>query len=422
MSGLPLYVIIISEHNLAELRACLRYRPQRLWMVVTPAMRRQAERFARVLAPLLPETAIHQFGLEDETPLSGIFVDNVLAWSCHHFLPRLQDDPDAGAAVLNMTGGTKALSFTLAQTYPWAELHYQPHQTVGSHLERYLLEAGGKVRVLERVNLSGVEATPLDIARLYMDTLRVHSPNTVSVNNLSLAVALDRLEAQKHTAARGEDNSSAWAWLLPHLERIWFHEDHPASTRHVRLQRSILRTPPAELEQLLERLSALAPPGTLSWDAREVAIPTARHKPSADWRRWISGGWFEQLVEHWLLEGGVPKVNLAPNIQLKQGESQGREADMLLLHRNTLHVVELKADLPANETLGRFEEQLSSLSGTLGKVAKVLVVGPAVRRRHTAEQWLEFRLRCLDNQVNLIELEGAESLAGLMPWVRPHAA
>ena len=34
----------------------------------------------------------------------------------------------------------------------------------------------------------------------------------------------------------------------------------------------------------------------------------------------VSGGWFEQLVEHWLLEGGVARTSLAPNIQLKQGE------------------------------------------------------------------------------------------------------
>lgn len=79
MTGLPLYVINISDHNQAEFRACLHYQPKRLWMVVTPAIHKQADRLERVLTPHFPDTRIFQLGAEDASPLTGDFVGNVLA-------------------------------------------------------------------------------------------------------------------------------------------------------------------------------------------------------------------------------------------------------------------------------------------------------------------------------------------------------
>lgn len=415
MDRLPLYVVIISDHNLAELRACLHYRPKRLWMVVTAPMLNQAKRLERVLAAHLPDTRITQLGQEEDAPLNGDFISDVRAWSERHLLPRLRADTDAAKAVLNMTGGTKPLAFMLAQSYPWAELHYQPFLPQASRLERYRLGMQGEIQVMERLELAPGLASPKDIAQLYMDHIRTHSPNPLSRKPASLALAVARLEAQKVLGSDHAIDPGGWNLLTPVLERIWFQTDFPPGEKHFTLDRRQHGLQDERVTRLLEKLAELAPPETLSWDDGSLRLPTPNHKPSSAWRRWISGGWFEQLVEHWLREGGVAPDNLVANIQLKPGESQGREADMLLLHRNILHVLELKADLPVNETLGRFEEQLSSLSGTLGKTAKVLVVGPAVRRRQSDRQWLEFRLRCKDNQVQLIELEEAGSLGGVMP-------
>lgn len=415
MSRLPLYVIIISDHNLAELRACLHYRPERLWMVVTPAMHKQAKRLERVLKQHLPDTRISQLGSEEESSLTGDFVENVMAWSRTHLLPKLQADPDSAHPVFNMTGGTKPLSFILAQAYPWAELHYQPFHTAASWLERFRLSPDGVASVLERVDLSMQDINPLDIALLYMDDIRAHSPNPVSSHARSLQLAHERLEAQKTLQSNALDDASGWALLTPLLEKLWFLEDWPPGKSHVYISWEEAGFPDNRVKVLLTRLAELAPPGTLQVDDNGMELPTPRHKKSAAWQRWVSGGWFEQLVEHWLLEGGVARTSLAPNIQLKQGDSQGREADMLLLHRNRLHVVELKSDLAERQQLGGSENQLSSLSDTLGKTSKVLVVGPAVRRRHTPEQWLEFRLRCVDNNVSLIELEGPRALDPLLP-------
>ena len=61
MTGKCLYVIIVSEHNVAELRACLHLKPIRIWLIVTQRMRKQAARLRCVLAIKLPDSQIFSF-------------------------------------------------------------------------------------------------------------------------------------------------------------------------------------------------------------------------------------------------------------------------------------------------------------------------------------------------------------------------
>lgn len=410
MMPLSLYVIIVSDHNLAELRACLFYQPREVWMVVTSTMQNQARRFERELKSVLPHTITRQWGLEPDFPLQGEFFANALDWLQRIFIPPLKTHPASSQAVLNMTGGTKILALALVQAYAWHELHYQPFQKDKALLDRLrLCLPQGTLAFIGQEDLSVENVSPLTVARLYMNDIQELEANPIVHHAHSLALAEEHLAAEVNPL-----NYKAWTALQTALEKIWSQSQNQ---KHVTVARSDLLCPFDELEHLLIRLRELCPnTNVLSWTPEVVCLPTQHHKESKYWRKWVSGVWFEQLVEAWLRKGGIADKHIKAQVQLRFGEkisSTEREADILLLRKNSLHVLELKVDLPVNYRIGQFEEQLSSLADHLGKTTKILIFGPAVKRRLTPEQWDGFQRRCLQKQVRLIELNQYEDLKSL---------
>jgi hypothetical protein len=92
-----------------------------------------------------------------------------------------------------------------------------------------------------------------------------------------------------------------------------------------------------------------------------------------------------------------------------QIDPQGQETDTLLQYKNKLYIIEIKADIPLNKTLGDMENQLTSLAMRLGKIENVLILSPAIRRRYNDEQWLRFELRCKNKNVRLYVVDTQSS-------------
>lgn len=144
-------------------------------------------------------------------------------------------------------------------------------------------------------------------------------------------------------------------------------------------------------------------------------MPFSSHKPYEKWRKWVSGDWYEQLIEHWLThEYHINSEHILTNVQLSNTtDRQGQESDTLLQYHNKLYVIEIKADIPKYKTLGEMESQLTSLSGQLGKVEKVLIVSPMLKAKYSNEQWLSFKLRCKGKNVKLLTVGTKEDLKEL---------
>ena len=74
------YVVLVSDHNLAELRACLYFKPHHVWLIATQRMQVEAQRFRQVLQSKLPQTDIHQIGDSAQMSLQGERANEVAAW------------------------------------------------------------------------------------------------------------------------------------------------------------------------------------------------------------------------------------------------------------------------------------------------------------------------------------------------------
>lgn len=395
-----LYVVIVSEHNLAELRACVHFQPQSIWLITSDRMIKSAQRLNRILEKKLPNSRLEILGHSPEQPLKGEFMAEVGVWVMQYLQPRLQQQNHSDC-ILNMTGGTKALSFVLTQAYPWQELHYQPFQDSEAYLERLQLLSPQSPQSLARVDLSAAAISPVENALLYVQDAKPHSRNPISDHPDSLALALLLLEAQQANR-HSLSVANFWGKITPLLNQIWqvkYPKEQPYVACELPAQ---LREHPNFIQFIarINQLHAKKPAIVLTETGMKIA--TKQNHSLEHWRKWVEGGWFEQLVAHWLAEAGIESQNMVVNVQLiPEDNEQGQETDILLQHRNSLYVLELKADLPETKTVAEFENQITSLSSALGKVKKVLVLAPAVKNRLTDEQWTFFEARCQSKQVKL---------------------
>lgn len=395
-----LYVIIVSEHNLAELRACIYFQPQSIWLITSARMAKPAQRLQRILDKKLPNSCLEILGNGPEQPLKGEFMEEVSAWVTECLQSRLQQQ-DNSDCILNMTGGTKALSFVLTRAYAWQELHYQPFQDSEAYLERLQLLAPQSPQSVARVDLSAATISPVDNALLYFQEVIPHSRNPISEHKDSLALALLRLEAQQSNLHLPL-TANFWEAITPLLNNVW-QVKYPKERPYIacELPAQLIKNP--DFIQFIARINQLNPKKlALVLTEAGVEIATKQNNQLKHWRQWVEGGWFEQLVAHWLIEAGIESHNMAINVQLiLEDNKQGQEADILFQHRNSLYVLELKADLPKTKTVAELENQITSLSAALGKVKKVLVLAPAVKKHLTEEQWRFFEARCQSKHVRL---------------------
>ncbi|MCP5175192.1 MAG: hypothetical protein H6996_08815 [Moraxellaceae bacterium] len=395
---MDLYVLIVSDHNLAELRACLYYKPRHIWLVASNKMQQVAQRLFNVLKTQCTDAQIEILQALAHVPFEGNTLQETDAWLRQVFVPKIElfNAHVKRPCVLNMTGGTKKLSYLLTRAYGWQEIHYQPFGNKVP-LERFCLSAQG-LDILPYIDLANVTISPKDNALLYMDFVRPHTPNPIRKHTNSLAVALSRLE-----------HAPEWKKITDLLEEGW-QQNSTAKFVSIVCSQAIN----TEFVCLLNSVNSHQHP-PLNLDNNVLTMPSVNHKSFQKWRKWVSGDWYEQLIEHWLIHDyQINPKDILTNVQLSNTtDPQGQESDTLLQYNNKLYVIEIKADIPQFKTLGEMESQLTSLSGQLGKVENVLIVSPMLKAKYSNEQWLGFELRCKGKNVKLLTVGTKEDLKPL---------
>lgn len=302
MHPIPHYFIILSEHNIAEYRACLDLQPQNVHLIVTEwvASKNAHTRFKNTLEQSKEfRGKIHEIGFQSDSQLIGERTEEIQMWLDTVFKAYCAEHNIAHNAILNITGGTKILSQLLAaQTGIWQELHYQAFQRDSNqiHIDRLNpdnLAFLGEIVLSNRFSLR-------DSLKLYADKIKKHSPNPIIEHPDSLPLAQMRFAAQ---SMKQPENGNLFPAVMPVLENAWTQEDHQDQKEILLEWQKFRLAQPDELKPFLEKLINLIDlQGQIRLDEKGLILPTKYNKNSQiarqihDWRKWISGDWFEQLI------------------------------------------------------------------------------------------------------------------------------
>lgn len=415
MSQIQHYFIILSEHNIAEYRACLHLQPQNVHLIVTDwvAGKHAHIRFKNTLEQSEQfHGKIHELGLQSGGKLFGERTEEIQMWLDTVFKAYCAEHHIANNAILNITGGTKILSQMLAaQTGIWQELHYQAFQRSSNqiHIDRLNpdnLAFLGEIVLPNRFSLR-------DGLKLYADEIKKHSPNPIAKHPDSLPLAHMRFAAQ---SMKQPENGNLFPAIIPVLKEAW--KKNPEDQKEILLEWQ--KFEPARLDELkpfLKRLiNLIDPQDRIRLDEKGLILPLQYNKKSQIgrqihyWNKWISGDWFEQLIYTWFKENGVTDESLETGLQIKQGESQGNETDILLFHKNQLIFCELKSDLSSESKLADPLRQVIDQSHNMGKVRRVLILSPVIKDNAKPQQWTEFERNCAAKNIQIIIAGNKESL------------
>ena len=410
MSQIQHYFIILSEHNIAEYRACLHLRPQNVHLIVTDwvAGKNAHIRFKNTLEQSEQfHGKIHELGLQSGGKLFGERTEEIQNWLNTVFKAYCAEHHIANNAILNITGGTKILSQMLAaQTGIWQELHYQAFQRSSNqiHIDRLNpdnLAFLGEIVLPNRFSLR-------DGLKLYADEIKKHSPNPIAKHPDSLPLAQMRFAAQ---SMKQPENGNLFPAIIPVLKEAW--KKNPEDQKEILLEwQKFEPARPDELKPFLERLiNLIDPQDRIHLDEKGLILPAKYNNKNLNyWKKWISGDWFEQLIYTWFKENGVTDESLETGLQIKQGESQGNETDILLFHKNQLIFCELKSDLSSESKLAYPLRQVIDQSHNMGKVRRVLILSPVIKDNAKPQQWMEFERNCAAKNIQIIIAGNKESL------------
>lgn len=410
MSQIQHYFIILSEHNIAEYRACLHLQPQNVHLIVTDwvAGKHAHIRFKNTLEQSEQfHGKIHELGLQSGGKLFGERTEEIQMWLDTVFKAYCAEHHIANNAILNITGGTKILSQMLAaQTGIWQELHYQAFQRSSNqiHIDRLNpdnLAFLGEIVLPNRFSLR-------DGLKLYADEIKKHSPNPIAKHPDSLPLAHMRFAAQ---SMKQPENGNLFPAIIPVLKEAW--KKNPEDQKEILLEwQEFGLAQPDELKPFLERLiNLIDPQDRIRLDEKGLILPAKYNNKNLNyWRKWISGDWFEQLIYTWFKENGVTDESLETGLQIKQGESQGNETDILLFHKNQLIFCELKSDLSSESKLADPLRQVIDQSHNMGKVRRVLILSPVIKDNAKPQQWMEFERNCAAKNIQIIIAGNKESL------------
>ncbi len=175
-----LYVVVASEHNVAELLACLTFRPAAVFILASDFIRRPArqggqspdQRLEQVLRKKLPGTEVRTLAAGG---LTGSRLSDDLAWLRTHLVPLVEAARDAGLEpVLNLTGGTKTLTVALLTAVDWSALHYKDLNS--PLIQEWIPGREEQARDVPVDESALARLLPSDFLRLYADDVKAGSP------------------------------------------------------------------------------------------------------------------------------------------------------------------------------------------------------------------------------------------------------
>ena len=418
------YVCVVSDFTLPTLQACLDIRPAHTVLIASDIFMPQALRLQTQLREKLTEGQTYVFS-KDSTghSLDGDDVCANAQWLEQHLCPRLRDwQAQDLQVVVNITGGTKAMTLALSNCYPWQRIDYQPINKPMQSVQVKPRDTGRSC--FSAVSIDGsasVHIGPRDVARLHNWQVREEASNPLCGSPDAGGLTQLIWDAQRQ-------NDRGLQALFSGLERIWVRERAQHQQPNVTVAWHDFFPPsgtdsPEQVQSWVQRLSALAPT-LLHADNSGITLPGNRPKNEGKHLRdWISGDWLEQLAGDWLVQGGIAPDAMARNLVASPDSTQrsdsNREADLLIHQHNVTSLVEIKAGLPPGKSPSEMENQLSSLGARFGKTRKALLLGPQLHRDLCHQRRIEaLWYRCRASGVTLL-LEKIHLIAfvqGDSPW------
>lgn len=429
------YVILLSEHNVAEFKAILQFKPKIVHVLCTKKIlsKKTHQKFQEAFnnSELIKNANIKLRFIEepDNINLIGDRVQEV-----EHWIKSVFDNyakkyfKDDERVVLNNTGGTKPISFLMSQAYPWNEIHYCPYLPNENDdfvdiltLDKNSFKYGRSENIHEIF-------TPLDHIRLYADTIfKLNNPDKITKHANSIQIAELRLQGQFLDKASSTNHFPA---ITAILERLWISDIYKnLAEEATRNKANKDYTKPKfykiewdmfkpyydndfdnnSLINFFETLYELDDymNKNFKYDEQGIDLPTHFNNKATNWKKWISGTWLEQLIHQWLIDFHIAEHKIQVGINPSKESGSGNELDILILDKNNLKFFEVKADIPNRNKLTDTISQVINQSNALGKVDLFLILSKYIysNREDEIEQ---FEKNCKEKEIKIIWLENKE--------------
>jgi hypothetical protein len=395
-----LYLIISSEHNLAEYQACICTKPTIIGIVTTASQVESSNRLIELLKEALPNSEIKQLtGLTGETP------QECATWVDTHLKPWLAST-QAVEHALNMTGGTKILAYMITFAWDWDRIDYQPYiQGKTSNIESFSMQ-NNRATDYRAIDLSQSSVAPITHAKLYFNGVqenkKTFNPHLLPVCDLLFTIY-----------QANDTDHHPWWFITKSCEDVWFTRKAQEKPHHIawaELKNEFTKQPcvQAEMREWINTINQHLDEAFFKMDDTGVFIPATKHKLV----KWICGEWFEQWVEHTIKQENIKGLQLQHGVKINYQTEDRREADMLISREGkNLLLLELKADFHSGKSAQEAEKQIKTLGIKLGKVLQTLVILPIIReKRLTKQQWKAFEERCQKDKINIVEISSTQIL------------
>lgn len=413
------YVILLSEHNVAEFNAILQFRPKNVHVVATDYVAKDKilERFEKAFQQHQDLENCQLHIIDNKGKFVGERVIEVEQWIENVFKPHCKKHfKENETTVLNYTGATKPISQLSTQAHPWGYLDYQAFRQTGKiYIDRSIIEENKIKSEREIESQSNIDV--ISYLNLYVDRIdkgkNTNSP--IEQHELSLKIAQLRFDGQR---LKEETDDNFFPIIIPVLNDLWycnkidekFIKKSDDNSRFICQWGLFKCQNVSALKEFLKKIYLLDKKlqlFTINDDI--IEIPTKENKETKYWVNWISGGWFEQLIYSWIIE-----IGFQPNKEIKTGlvpriGNSGNETDIILFRNGTLSLMELKSDIPANKSPDEFRKQIIEHS-QLGKLKSILVLSSIINtdRGINNDQKRSFIDKCESKNIGLIWAENKE--------------
>ena len=383
------YIVIISDHNITETFACLHFRPKRVITVATKAFKKQSIRFQEVLKKKLPGI---QFYDTDTDGLIGESFYETTAWIPNnltpHFCPQHKQ-------VLNVTGGTKALSIALEKGINWFQVHYRSWNSRSIEIWEYaqstrelkqnLLQ---DQKFIEPVGILIEEFSVDDACLLYLD--RIEKDKTLYFKP-EFPIAIQTMEAMWACLDQPEHPHSI---IAKQLALHWYEKSKDETIDEWALLpwESVLSPTisKAAMSSWCNSLAAICDDILKIEDSglrvrlkfnKNITISKKEAKRAFDQQKWLISTWLEDLVYHWLNDAGIPANHLHTGMYIKtdkeseQSQGSERELDICLFYHQAIYIIEIKAGFKSRNDYKEAIRQLASITAIIG-AKRILFLGP----------------------------------------------
>lgn len=413
------YVILLSEHNVAEFNAILQFKPKNVHIVATDYVIKSKilERFEKAFKEHQDLAACQLHLIDNNGNFEGERVPEVAEWIENDFKQHCKNHFN-GITVLNYTGATKPISQLLIQAYNWDFLDYQAFRQTGKiYIDRSSINQNHQLKFESEIE----SQSNIDIAsylNLYVDNIETgkNANSLIEQHPLSLEIAQLRFDGQR---LKEEIDGNFFPVITPILNDLWYNykKDNKfikkINKNKFQCQWELFNVgSTTELQDFFIKIYSLDE-NLKSFNITDeyIEIPVKDDNNIAQyWVNWISGGWFEQLIYSWLIEKGFqPDKEIKTGLVPKIGKKSGNETDILLLRNDKLHVMELKSDIPVKKSPDEFRKQLNE-HFQLGKFSSVLVLSSVIRDNPNInnDQKEDFLAKCKDKRIAVIWVENKE--------------